>query len=152
MTGTASLPIPASPPGWTPFRSFTAGPITVHLEHSDLGDLRLLIDFGFTAIVALGVEDAGDLIAGFSMADAERVACHRYGFVLEEQGHADDRHVVYRDKETEVRLTRPEYDRVAGIVAALLVDPQVRSLFEGAYHSHAVAIHAAAWEPSRPEA
>ncbi len=152
MTDRASPPISASVPVWTPFRRKSAGPVTVYIEHRDPGDLRLSIDLGFAAIVALGVEDASDLIAAFSMAVGEPVACRRYGFVIEELGDGDDCHVVYRDKETEVRLTRPEYDRIAGIVADLLADPSVHSLFQGAFRSHAAAAHAAAWEPLRPEA
>ena len=143
---------PAISPEWTLSRRSNAGAVTVLLEQRDPVDLRLSIDLGFAAIVAVWVEDVSDLVAGFSMADQGRVACHRYGFVLDEFGEGDDRWVVYRDKTNEVRLSRADYDRIARIVSDLLDDPSVQSLFEEAFHSHAVAAHAAAWEPLRPEA
>jgi len=135
-----------------PFRRLDAGSASLLIERRTPVELRLTIDLGFASIVAVGVDDASDLIAGFSMADQERVACHRYGFVLDEFGEGDDRWVVYRDKTNEVRLSRADYDRIARIVSDLLDDPSVQSLFEEAFHSHAVAAHAAAWEPLRPEA
>jgi hypothetical protein len=143
---------PAISPEWTLSRRSNAGAVTVLLEQRDPVDLRLSIDLGFAAIVAVGVEDVSDLVAGFSMADQGRVACHRYTFVLDEFGKGEDRCVVYRDKDAEVRMTRSDYDRIADIIADFLADLHVQFLIERAYTVHAMAARAGAWQSFQDEA
>lgn len=151
MTDKASLSSLALSPGWTLARRGDAGAVSVLLEHRDPVDLRLSIDLGFAAIIAVGVEDVSDLFAGFGMAVGEWVACHRYAFVLDELGEGDDRRVAYRDKDTEVRMTRPDYDRIAEITADFRADPLVQLLFERAYTVQAMAARAAAWQSASDE-
>ncbi|WP_244413596.1 MULTISPECIES: hypothetical protein [Methylobacteriaceae] len=106
------------------------------------------IDLGFSVIEAVGIDQVGDLIEGFQLQDEERIACNRYGFVLTEEEHEDGvRLVIYRDKHTEVRIPRSDYDRIAGSVSELVADPNVQAAVERAYSRHAATLRGEAWHP-----
>lgn len=135
-------------PIWTPLKSVLAHATRVSLAVAEPADVQIVIDPGFAQIVASGVDDVGDLIEGFQLRDEDRVACERYGFVLSEEDDEDERRlVIYRDKHTEVRIPRTDYDRISEAVSDLLADPRVQAAFERAYTRHASALRGAAWRP-----
>lgn len=143
--------LPPSAGSWSPMTRRDAGAAAIRLDVSELGDLRLSLDFGFAAVVATGVKDVGDLIEACRLQDEDRVSCHRYGFALEEHGEESERWVVYRDKQVEVRIARRDYDRIAAAVTDLVADPPVQSAIELAYAHHAVVMREAAWHPGSVE-
>ncbi|MFJ7440086.1 hypothetical protein ACIQW5_20750 [Methylorubrum thiocyanatum] len=148
----SSQAAPASVPDqiWTPLKAVVARGAHVSLAIAEPADLRLLIDLGLSVIAAVGVDQVSDLIEGFQLRDEERVACDRYGFVLTEEEHEDGvRLVTYRDKHTEVRIPRFDYDRIAGSVSELVADPNVQAAVERAYSRHAATLRGEAWHPGR---
>ncbi|GAA0241450.1 hypothetical protein LNAOJCKE_4931 [Methylorubrum aminovorans] len=132
-------------PSWARLRSVSARGTRISLDVADPCDVRLSIDLGFSTIEAIGVDQVGDLIEGFQLRDEERIACERYGFVLSEQDEDGVRRVVYRDKHTEVRIPRSDYDRIAASVSEIVADPRVQVAFERAYSRHAAALRGEAW-------
>lgn len=143
-----AAPLPGPDQVWTPLKSVFAHGIHISLAVAEPADLRLVLDLGFSQIVASGIDQVGDLIEGFQLRDEDRITCDRYSFVLSEERHEDGlRLVTYRDKLTEVRIPRSDYDRISECVSDLVADPPVQAAFERAYSRHAASLRGAAWLP-----
>ncbi|BAQ50246.1 hypothetical protein [Methylobacterium aquaticum] len=132
----------AAPPVWTPLKAvYDAGTI-VHLDVSGTADLRLLIGSGDWVVTAIGVDDMGELIEAFSLAAGETVSCVAPHLTVVQ---IDGGEVLYRTAYRVVRMPRALYDRIAGMVASLIVDPAVQAAVEAASMEKAATSRAAAW-------
>ncbi|MEN3237968.1 hypothetical protein PUR29_31360 [Methylobacterium ajmalii] len=93
-------------------------------------------------VTAIGVDDMGELIEAFSLAAGETVSCVAPHLTVVQ---IDGGEVLYRTAYRVVRMPRALYDRIAGMVASLIVDPAVQAAVEAASMEKAATSRAAAW-------
>lgn len=95
--------------------------------------VRTVVDFGFAAIDCRGIEDCEELFEGFRLHEEEVVRHTCFSFALVED-EAEGR-IVYRDKQTEVRMSREEYDAASKAMTLMVPDARVQRMLTGVYEA-----------------